>query len=68
MTAINVNEYYTYKVFDLIRNGNIDDVIEYIKKQDFINDPVNRFHWIVLDLIDKRLDSEGLTLQEITKD
>lgn len=65
MNTINLENNTVYKTFDLIREGEINDVIKYINEQDFISNPINRFQWIVVGLINERLEKQGLSLENI---
>lgn len=60
MKKINVDDYIIYKIFNMIDNGNIDEVIEYAKQENIFAPKVNRFEETVVAKIKTRLDKEGL--------
>lgn len=63
MRIINVDDYEVYKVFNFIDNGNIDEVIEFAKKENIWADKINRYEQTKVLKIKERLDKEGLNYE-----
>lgn len=63
MRIINVDEYEVNRVFDFIDNGNIDEVIEFAKKENIWADKINRYEQTKVLKIKERLDKEGLNYE-----
>ena len=68
MKIINVDDYSIYKIFNMIDTGDINEVIDYAKKEDIFAEKVNRFQNRVVQKIKDRLEKEGLSLDILRSD
>jgi len=60
MNHIHVDDYLFYKILKLIDDGDIQDVIDYAKKENVLGERINTWQRCVTERIKERLDREGL--------
>ena len=65
MRTIHVDDYLFYKLLDTINNGDINEVIEYAKKERLYVEQINTWQRCFFERINERLDKEGLSREII---
>lgn len=61
MRIIHLDDYLFYKILRMIDNGDINEVIDYAKKEQLYVRQINTWQRCCLERINERLDREGLS-------